>query len=229
MIKYLSVPFMILLGITGCSRHQPGNPQDLAEIAGCWKGRQIAKFDRPFSELILFSLRSDGSLALSMIYEIGPRSRVWTLDTDVDAREGIVRWGDQEGSLDVDKNTMHVTRVDAGGKSTWLFVRDRSADSLMKQLRANRAGPYAYRMPEDRKDGWQCGDISASDIDKSKIIELIEQIRNGEHEFFYRYGLDGIRWMAAVRHEPAETTDGWRVGHAVLTPDAMYVSAVELL
>jgi CubicO group peptidase (beta-lactamase class C family) len=177
----VTILFLILLWIPGCSRQPRGNPRDLAEIAGCWKGRQIAKFDRPFSELLLFSLRPDGSLALSLIYEIGPRSRVWTLDADVDVREGTVRWNNQEGHLNGDKDAMKVTRVDSGGQSIWLYVRDRSADSLMMQLRVSTAGPYAYRMPEDRKDGWQCGDIAASGIDRSKIIELIEQIRDGEH------------------------------------------------
>ena len=181
MREKFSVLLLILLWITGCSRHQTANPRDLAEIAGCWRGRQIAKFDRPFSELILFSLRRDGSLALSLIYEVGPRSRVWAPDADVDVREGTVRWNDQEGRLAEDKNSMTVTRVDSGGESIWLYFRDRSADALMMQLRSDNAGPYAYRMPEDRNDGWQCADMAASGIDKSKIIELIEQIGDGEH------------------------------------------------
>lgn len=32
-----------------------------------------------------------------------------------------------------------------------------------------------------------------------------------EREFFDSYGLDGIRWVAGVRHEPAETAGSWRV------------------
>ena len=175
------VLFVIFLWFADCSRPPTRNPQELAEIAGCWKGRQISRFDRPFSELILFSPGPDGSLALTLIYEIGPRSRVWALNSDVDVRQGAVRWNDQEGRLAVDKSSMTVTRADAGGKSTWLYVRDRSSDSFMMHLRTNTAGPYAYRVPEDCHDGWRCADMAASGVNTSKIIELIQQIRNGRH------------------------------------------------
>jgi CubicO group peptidase (beta-lactamase class C family) len=176
-----SVLFVIFLWFAGCSRQPARNPQELAEIAGCWKGRQISRFDRPFSELLLFSLRSDGTLALSLIYEIGPRSRVWALNADVDVRQGVVRWNDQEGHLTEDRTSMKSTRVESGGESTWLYVRDRSSDSFMMQLHTSTAGPYAYRMPEDCHDDWRCADMVASGIESSKIIELIKQIRDGEH------------------------------------------------
>jgi len=39
---------------------------------------------------------------------------------------------------------MIVTRVESGGNSVWLFVRDQSADSLMAQLHKYTTGLYTY-------------------------------------------------------------------------------------
>ncbi|MBM4159669.1 MAG: serine hydrolase [Ignavibacteria bacterium] len=187
MKKKWIILFIILLSSTACDGRRSTNTGDSVQIAGCWKGRQISRFDRPFSERILFTCRRDSSLALSMIYEIGPRSRVWTFDADVTIREGTMRWEDHEGLLSKNNDTMNVTRVDRGGKSVWLYVRDRSADSLMTQLHAYTAGPYVYEMPERRNDGWQCADLAASGMDKSRIIDLIEQIRNGKHDDIHSF------------------------------------------
>jgi len=181
-MKYFCVFFIILLLISSCGRHKTGSARASAEIAGCWKGRQISKFDRPFSERILFSLRPDSSLALSMSYELGPRSRVWTLDFDVELNEGNIRWEDNEGSLNNNKDSMKITRTESGGNSVWLYVRDRFADSFMAQLRTYTGTPYIYQIPEDRNDGWQSADLTVSGFDKSKIIEFIEEIGNGHHD-----------------------------------------------
>jgi CubicO group peptidase (beta-lactamase class C family) len=117
-----------------------------------------------------------------MVYEIGPRSRVWTYNTDVECHGDTVRWNDKEGILSRNKDTMRVTLAEAGGETRWLYVRDRSADSLLSQLRSNKSRPYTYRIPEDRYDGWQCADLTASRIKSSRIIDLVEQIRKGKHD-----------------------------------------------
>jgi len=192
MDKVRIVLFVIVLCGVGCVGGQPKNPEDLAPLAGCWKGRQIARLDRPFSELILFSWRSDSSFALSLSYETGPRSRVRTFDADVSVKEGMVYWEGHEGFLSANKDTMKVTRVEHGGKSNWLFVRERSADSLMTRLRAFPLEPYAYATPENRSDGWQCADLTAVGLEKSRITRLIEQIRIGKH--------DDIHSFLIVRH-----------------------------
>ena len=173
---------IILLCFTRCTLQKSGSTRELAEITGCWKGRQIYMFDRPFSERILFSLKPDSSLALSMSYELGPRSRVWTLDSDVELLEGNIRWEDNRGSLNNNKDSMKITRMESGGNSVWLYIRDRFADSFMTQLRTYTGTPYIYHTPEDRNDGWQCADLTVSGFEKSKIIEFIDEIRNGNHD-----------------------------------------------
>ena len=166
----------------GCHGNQPKNTGDLVPLAGSWKGRQIARFDRPFSELILFAWKPDSSLVQSLVFETGPRSRLWIGDEDVALEGGTVRWTDQEGTLSKDKDSMRVVGGTRGEGAIWQFVRDRSADSLMNQLYADISRPYVYRMPEVRNDSWQCADLAASGIDKTKIVELVDEILQGEHD-----------------------------------------------
>jgi len=174
--------YVVLLCLTGCNKRHSRLSWNVAEIAGCWKGRMIAPYDRPFSEMILFSERSDSTLALSMFFELGPRSRVRSHDLDVEVQEGTVCWRDNDGVLTKNRDTLHVTRVESGWKSVWLFTRDRSADSIMVRLHEYTAAPCTYRIPEDRDDGWRCADVIASGIDKSKVIELINEITDGKHD-----------------------------------------------
>jgi CubicO group peptidase (beta-lactamase class C family) len=181
MKKNWFILFFVCFYIAGCNRNTPKHTHDLAEIAGCWKGGQVSKLNRPYSEWRLFSWRPDSSLALSMIYEIGPRSRVWSYDIEVTMREGKIRWKYHEGFLSANKDTMTVVQKSRGEQSLWQFVRHRPADSLMTQLRAYSAEAYVYSAPENQDDGWPCADLTATGIKKEKIVDLINEIRNGDH------------------------------------------------
>jgi len=39
--------------------------------------------------------------------------------------------------------------------------------------------PYEYSVPEDREDGWAVGDLSDHNLDKAKLVEMMEAIRGG--------------------------------------------------
>jgi len=173
---------IVVLYCMGCGGRQPKNTSDMMPIAGGWKGRQIAKFDRPFSEIMLFSQRADSSLALSLKYEIGPRSRIWKLNEAVSYRQGTFSWNKDEGALSADKDSMRVVRQESGGPTEWTFVRDQSADSLLSALLALHPEPYVYSVPAVLSDGWDCADLANVGLEKSKIITLIEEIRNGRHD-----------------------------------------------
>ena len=179
--------FILIPCLTCCSRQRTGNIREMAEVAAGWKGKQIAPFDRPFSECVVFSLRKDSSLALSMIYELAPRSRVWSVDMDVLVHDGLVQWKGNEGVLSDGKDTLRVTREENGGQTKWLFVRDSSVSSLMRKLRVNTTGPYVYKPPQERNDGWLCGNLAGAGADEAKFVELIEEIRNGKHDDIHSF------------------------------------------
>ena len=175
------VPFVVLLSV-GCGRERQDNPRQLAPLNGSWKGRHVTRFERPFSEIVLFSRRPDSSLALSLKYEIGPRSRIWKLNEAVSYRQGTFSWNKDQGALSAGKDSMRVVRQESGGTTEWMFVRDRSVDSLLSALWELRPEPYVYSIPEGLSDGWDCADLANVGLDKSRIIKLIEEIRNGRHD-----------------------------------------------
>jgi CubicO group peptidase (beta-lactamase class C family) len=103
-------------------------------------------------------------------------------DLDVSVSNGKVLWDHHEGVLGEKKDTMTVAYERGREKSLWRFVRNRSADALMAQLLTYSATPYDYKPPENLEDGWECGDLAASGMEKSRIVELIEEIRDGKHD-----------------------------------------------
>jgi CubicO group peptidase (beta-lactamase class C family) len=175
------IALIVILGSTGCKERQLKNTAELAQIAGCWEGGQTSPYDRPYLQRNYFSWRPDSSLALSMIYELGPRSRVWSFDIDVTVTDGKIRWDYHEGVLSENKDTMTVVKDYGGEKSVWRFIRCSSADSLMAELHNYAREPYRYEAPEHRDDGWACADMSERGVERRRIVQLIEQIRSGKH------------------------------------------------
>jgi CubicO group peptidase (beta-lactamase class C family) len=103
-------------------------------------------------------------------------------DLDVSVSNGKVLWDHYEGVLSENKDTMTVVYEHGREKSLWRFVRKRSADSLMAELLAESDSSYEYTPPETLDDGWACGDLATSGIEKTRIGELIEEIRDGKHD-----------------------------------------------
>lgn len=171
-----------LLCFGGCARDSAHPSWDVGEIAGAWKGRLVAPLDRPYSELILLSLRADSSLEVPVFFELGPRSRVVLRDHAVEVQETTVRWDENRGVLNATRDTMRVTREEDGWTTRWVFVRDRSADSLMARLHREGAVSAAYRIPEERNDGWRCADAATLGIDTVRVLALIDQIIGGQHD-----------------------------------------------
>lgn len=180
-IKNWMILSLIGLSITRCSREDTQNKRDLTPLAGCWEAGHISKLNRPPSEWRLFSWRPDSSLGQSMIYEIGPGSRLRTMDIDVTIARGIVSWDGYKGTLNRTLDTMIVSEEQNGQKSLWRFVRNRSADSLMTTLHSYTGYSYIYSAPQIRDDGWRTADMAAVGIGHDNIDRLVREIRHGRH------------------------------------------------
>jgi CubicO group peptidase (beta-lactamase class C family) len=181
MRSHLLVFAVLATFLTSCARQQPATREEIEAIVGSWNCRLVEPSDRPFSLITCFALRPDSSIACSMVFETGPRSRVWSPDADVDILDGVIRWDSYEGTIGGRGDSMIVTWKEAWGDSKWLYVRDRSADSLMVQLAASKGSSYEYGIPEVQDDGWPCANLTTIGADPTKILELILEIRRGEH------------------------------------------------
>ncbi len=172
---------LIGLSINGCFRGNTQNTRDLTPLAGCWEVSHSSELQRPPSEWRLFSWRPDSSLSQSMIYEIGPRSRLWTMDSDVAVNGRIASWDHYKGALNKTLDTMIVSEEHNIQKTLWRFVRNRSADSLMMALHSNTSFPETYSVPQLRDDGWLTTDMADVGISPDKINSLIREIVQGRH------------------------------------------------
>ena len=93
----------------------------------------------------------------------GTRCRVWVTDDEVTVDGTRVAWEHHQGVLSRNMDTTLVVKEEPGERSTWRFVRDRSADSLLAALHGCAGRSYVYRKPETLGDGWACDcDVQAT-------------------------------------------------------------------
>jgi CubicO group peptidase (beta-lactamase class C family)/pimeloyl-ACP methyl ester carboxylesterase len=152
------------------------------DILGCWEGKPAGKFSERNKQLRLISLKPDGSPAITLIYDLTPRSHIWDHDLDVTYQDGAVSWEAHKGHLSDDKKTMTVVKEWKGERSTWSFTRRKGSDALMHQLKSSTGKEYAYEVPESLDDGWTCGDVSNAGIDKEIIVPFMRRIAQGKHD-----------------------------------------------
>ena len=174
--------WLLILCILDCAPRKPANTHELLAIPGAWKATLTAQTDRPDYLWYYVSVKPDSSLAISLIYEAGPRCRIWALDDDVTVDGSQVAWKDHQGVLSRTLDTMLVLEEGNGERLAWRFVRERSADSLLAALHGCAGESYVYRKPETLNDGWTCGDLSESGFDTVKLVGLVKEIRSGDHD-----------------------------------------------
>jgi CubicO group peptidase (beta-lactamase class C family) len=155
--------------------------QAVDEIAGAWVGGEVLPIERPDSQVNYFSLRPDGSLALSMIYEVGPRSRVWTHDIDVTYENGAVSWAAHQGILSPGRDTMRVLKDFNGEQSDWMWVRRPELDSLLIRLHGLEATPFEYNLPPELDDGWPSGNPEEVGLDRETLSAFLTSVARGDH------------------------------------------------
>ncbi|MBN2089765.1 serine hydrolase [candidate division KSB1 bacterium] len=130
----------------------------------------------------LISLKPDGNPAITLIYELGTRSRVWEFDVAVTCQDSIISWKAHSGHLNESKDTMNVIKEWQGEKSTWIFTRHKEADDFMQQLANSIGKEYIYEVPDCFDDGWDCADLADVGIDKEKMSQFMNRIAAGKHD-----------------------------------------------
>ena len=158
------------------------NGEKYQDILGCWKGWQFGRFSDRNEQLRLIALKPDGNPGITLIYELGPRSRVWEYDIAVTFQDSIISWKAHSGHLNESRDTMNVIKEWKGEKSTWIFTRHKEADDFMQQLAASTGKEYSYEIPGQLDDGWDCADLAEVGIDKEKIIQFMSRIAAGKHD-----------------------------------------------
>lgn len=171
-----------------------------SRLAGCWRGGMVRDGFVEENEVRLFSLRPDSSLAITIVYETGPRSRVWMYDIDIEYRGRDIRWDFHSGSVSAGLDTIDVVKDYKGERSRWIFVRCPGAEGLMSKLSAAENGEYRYSVPEELKDGWNCAGLETVKIESGRLTGFMEEVSEGKHGDIHGILIVKDRHLALEEH-----------------------------
>jgi len=90
-MKVITHTFIILfafLWIISCDKKKSSDFQMNQQLEGCWVGGMIQNDGLTDDiELRFMKVKADSTLAISLAYELGPRSRVWEYDIEINCQD----------------------------------------------------------------------------------------------------------------------------------------------
>ncbi len=174
--------FIFLIWIFSCGEKNANNFQINQKLEGCWVGGLIQNDSLTEDiELRFLEVKADSTFAISLTYELGPRSRVWEYDIEIYCQDHEISWLAHEGYLSENLDTMYLTKNWKGEKSQWMFYRDKNYDDFINQFLSNTTKDYTYSIPESNKDGLHCASLDDVGIDPYQITEFIKKVKTGHH------------------------------------------------
>ncbi len=180
--KHALIILFILIWLCSCSEKKENNLQLSQKLAGCWVGGLLQNESLTENiELRFIKLRLDNTLTLSLIYELGPRSRVWEHDIEISCQGHEISWLAHEGYLSENLDTMYLTKNWKGERSQWMFYRDKNYDHFINQFLSNKSNDYSYSIPQRNEDSLFCVSLEDVGIESSQIIEFIKKIISGNY------------------------------------------------
>ncbi len=178
----VSVFILLALILESCIEKRQNDLLTTKKLTGCWVGGLVQNGTMTTDiELRLLTLKPDSTLALTIVYELGPRSRVWEYNTEIIYNDKKLTWLAHRGYLSENGDTMYLDKSWKGEETKWMFYRDTSYNELINQLLSGKNSKYTYEIPEEELKGWICSDLSDVGIEKGKIVQLINNIKNGKH------------------------------------------------
>ena len=180
--KHAIILFFLLPWIFSCGQKKANNFQVNQKLEGCWVGGLLQNDSLTENiELRFIKVKPDSTLALRLIYELGPRSRVWEYDIEISCQNKEISWLAHQGHLSRNLDTMYLTKNWNGEKSHWLFYRDKNYDRFINQFLSNHTKDYSYSIPEDIKDGLYCAPLNDAKIETYQITDFIKKIKSGNY------------------------------------------------
>jgi len=180
--KHTIIIFFFLIWIFSCGEKKPDNFQFSRKLEGCWVGGLLQNDSLTEDiELRFIKVKPDSTVVLSLIYELGPRSRVWEYDIEISCQNHEISWLAHEGHLSENLDTMYLTKNWKGEKSQWMFYRDNNYDNFINQFLSNTSKVYTYSIPESNKDSLFSTSLEDVGIESNQITEFIKKINKGAY------------------------------------------------
>ena len=173
---FLFISFLTL----SCSEKEANNFLINQKLMGCWVGGLLknGNFTEDI-ELRFLKVKPDSTLIIYLIYELGPRSRVWEYDTEISCQDHEISWLAHKGHLSENLDTMYITKNWKGEQSEWMFFRDKNYDDFIHEFISNINNEYAYSIPTNKNDNLSCTSLENVGIESVQIKDFVNGIKSG--------------------------------------------------
>lgn len=182
-MKVKEVIFILIFlsfSILSCRERKSNNLQINQKLKGCWVGGLLQNDSLTEDvELRLFKIKPDSSLVFSLTYELGPRSRVWEYDIEINIQKNEISWLAHQGKLSENLDTMYMTKNWKGEQSQWMFYRDKNYDDFLNKFISNTKNDYTYSVPVSINDSLSCESLDEVGIDALQVTDFIKTIKSG--------------------------------------------------
>lgn len=180
--RIIFILFFISLSMFSCNEKKTNNFPINQKLQGCWVGGLVKNGSLTEDiELRLFKIKPDSTLVISMTYELGPRSRVWEYDIEINVKNYDISWLAHKGIISENMDTMYLTKNWKGEQSEWLFYRDKKYDDFINKFITNKNNDYSYTIPETINDSLHCSSLGEVGIDTDQITDFVKKISMGSY------------------------------------------------
>jgi len=176
--------FFFLVSILGCSQNIEDKKQAYKDIIGYWKEYIVKDGEKEETSLRKIILNSNGELEQSIVYELATQCRIWLNDDEISYLDGHLEFWDGEftGDISEDKNTFHLIYKQMDNPFLLERIQDKKTIQLLDSLENCIGGEYKYSIPKYLDDYWESADLEQEGFNKKEIIDLIENIIDGEYD-----------------------------------------------
>jgi CubicO group peptidase (beta-lactamase class C family) len=179
------IPILFLLGTAiYCTANTQENKESYRDIIGYWQEYIIKGGAKEKTSIRKITLNTEGNLTQSITYEMATQCRIWLNDDDISFKNGRLDfWGGEfSGEMSDDKNSVLLTYKQMSNPFLLERIRDKKTIELIDRIEASQGKEYAYYIPEQTGDGWECTDLEDVGINKEHIIDCVSQIRAGKYK-----------------------------------------------
>jgi CubicO group peptidase (beta-lactamase class C family) len=181
-IRQASTLLLLLNLIFSCEGNKKIDFELNQKLSGCWVGGLLKNGQLTEDiQLRYIKLKPDSTIATTLIYELGPRSRVWEYDTEINCQNRKISWIAHNGLLSENMDTIYVTKNWKGDVSEWMFFRDPAYDEFIRQFLLNKTKDYNYAVPERNNESISCASFGDVGFEPVQIFEFMKKIILGDY------------------------------------------------
>ncbi|HUU05104.1 MAG TPA: serine hydrolase [Patescibacteria group bacterium] len=178
----LAISIYCFLFCTSCIAQQDKEQTIKQNFVGCWVDSDTLGKSIEDLSIRKFSFNSKNQLTLSQ-YEPSIQCRAWTGINEFKIKGEYLYWYEFRAKVAADKKTIQLEYITSSGATIpFTLIRYDQANDFMTKLESSEGESYSYQIPKTTYDGWECADLSTVQMGNKRIVDLMNDIMNGEYD-----------------------------------------------